>query len=53
MVVLSITGHERARVHGWCRVETPEGELKLDLDEEVPVERRWRASGLRCSRPGR
>jgi hypothetical protein len=48
MVVLSITGHERARVHGWCRVETPEGELRFDLDEEVPVERRWRASGLHC-----
>lgn len=48
MVVLSITGHERARVRGWCHVETPEGELRLNLDEEVPVERRWRASGLRC-----
>ncbi len=42
MVVLSITGHERARVRGWCHVETPEGELRLNLDEEVPVERRWR-----------
>jgi hypothetical protein len=47
-VMLSITGGEGAQVRGWCRVETPEGELRVELDEAVPVERRWRASGLRC-----
>ena len=48
VVTLSITGREGARVRGWCRVGTPEGELRFDLDEAVPVERRWRAGGLRC-----
>ena len=49
VVTLSIRGGEGARVRGWCRVATPEGELlRFDLDEAVPVERRWRATGLRC-----
>jgi len=48
VVTLSIGGREGARVRGWCRVATPEGELRFDLDEAVPVERRWRAVALRC-----
>jgi hypothetical protein len=47
-VTLSITGREGVRVHGWCLLRTSEGERRLDLDEAVPVERRWRANGLRC-----
>ena len=48
VVTLSITGREGARVRGWCRVGTPGGGPRLDLDEAVPLERRWRAGGLRC-----
>ena len=47
-VTLSITGREGVRVRGWCLIGTFEGERRLDLDEAVPVERRWRANGLRC-----
>jgi hypothetical protein len=46
-LTLSITGGEGARVRGRCRVATPGGELTVELDEAVPVERRWRARGLR------
>jgi hypothetical protein len=45
---LSIAGGEGAWVRGWCRLGTPEGELRVELDAAVPVERRWRALGLRC-----
>ena len=48
VVTLSITGREGVRVRGWCRVGASGGGPRLDLDEAVPVERRWRAGGLRC-----
>ncbi len=47
-VTLSFAGREGTRVRGRCLVRMPEGERRLDLDEAVPFERRWRASGLRC-----
>jgi hypothetical protein len=47
-VKLSIAGGEGAWVRGWCRLGTPEGELRVELDTAVPVERRWRALELRC-----
>ena len=47
-VTLSVAGREGARVRGWCVLDTAEGELRVEFDEAVPFERRWRASGLRC-----
>ena len=47
-VTLSITGGEGVRVRGRCLVEASGGDQSLELDETVPVERHWPASGLRC-----
>lgn len=48
MVVLTIGGQPGVKVAGACLARTAADDARETIAAEVPFERRWQASGLRC-----
>jgi hypothetical protein len=47
-ILMVVSGDIGSRFRGRCILEQADGKQALELDEEVPFERRFQGLGLRC-----